>query len=133
MMPTHTAIYSQSTGEFSILSPVDDGGIERVVFEARGYSGRAIGRNNPDAQHIKNTGPIPRGQFLVTGPTSHGHAGKLVFRLWPTLRNEMFGRSGFLIHGDNPEGDASKGCIILARAAREKIAEFRVKQLHVTG
>jgi hypothetical protein len=36
----------------------------------------------------------------------------------------MFGRSGFLIHGDSiiRPGTASRGCIILAREIREQIA-----------
>jgi len=33
----------------------------------------------------------------------------------------MYGRSGFLIHGGNPEGDPSEGCIIASKAIRDAI------------
>jgi len=49
--------------------------------------------------------------------------GPYVLPLTPSLNNQMFGRSGFLIHGDsvvNP-GTASEGCIILPRAVRQQI------------
>lgn len=35
---------------------------------------------------------------------------------------ETYGRSGFWIHGDNRENDASQGCIVLDRRSRECIA-----------
>ena len=45
------------------------------------------------------------------------------WRLDPFPSNDMYGRSGFYIHGDNPRGDksASEGCIILARPIREAV------------
>jgi hypothetical protein len=45
--------YVQSSG--AMIAP--DGEILRV-----GYSGRVLdGKNNPDMQHVRNVGPIPRG------------------------------------------------------------------------
>lgn len=131
MIAAHCAIYSQSSGEFCILSPGDDG-VERYAYCATGYAGNGAGRNNHEKQYEKNVGPLPVGNYRVTGPFTHGHMGPLCFRLWPFRTNEMRGRGGFLIHGDNPQGDASKGCIILARAAREKVEGFRVRFLAVT-
>ncbi len=45
----------------------------------------------------------------------------------------MFGRSGFLIHGDSVShpGEASEGCIILDRNVRETIANDDDKYLVV--
>jgi hypothetical protein len=47
----------------------------------------------------------------------------------------MFGRSGFLIHGDNAEMNhtASDGCIILSHDIREQIDESEDRVLIVTS
>lgn len=124
------AIYHQSTGEFIVLAPVDDGGIERVLFQALGYAGRGHGRNNPDAEDQKNIGPLPRGRYHVSLPFHHDRKGPKVFRL-RQLDGETYGRSGFLIHGDNTKGDASEGCIILDRNARTRLALYGVRGLTV--
>ena len=128
----HCAIYSQSTGSFSIFEPGDDG-VGRIVCEFFGYAGNGEGRNNPDAEHIRNVGPLPKGIYQVARSITSVHHGPLVFRLWPNPRNRMYGRSGFLIHGDNARGDASRGCIILARPARQAVEELNVRSLCVTG
>ena len=46
----------------------------------------------------------------------------------------MFGRDGFLIHGDSivHTGQASQGCIILPRSIREQIAASEDDELEVT-
>ena len=132
MNVVHSAIYSQSTGSFSIYGPFDDG-VERIVCEFFGYAGNGEGRNNPDAEHIRNVGPLPKGIYKVARSITSDHLGPLVFRLWPNPRNRMYGRSGFLIHGDNARGDASRGCIILARPAREAVEKFNVRAVCVTG
>jgi hypothetical protein len=53
--------------------------------------------------------------------------------LTPDPGNDMHGRSGFYIHGDNGKGDrsASEGCIILPRAVRERIHDSGDTRLHV--
>jgi hypothetical protein len=89
-----------------------------------GYSGHDAGKNNPDMQDVHDVGPIPQGKYTITGPPfdSPGH-GPFVMRLVPDPQNEMFGRSGFLMHGDSIEhpGAASEGCIIMPRAIRERV------------
>jgi hypothetical protein len=47
----------------------------------------------------------------------------------------MFGRDGFLIHGDSVEhpGTASHGCIIMSRAIREAIAQSDDHELNVVA
>jgi hypothetical protein len=54
-------------------------------------------------------------------------------RLTPSGGQDMFGRDGFLIHGDNAKHDksASEGCIVLERGIRNKISASSDHQLTV--
>ena len=107
-------VYSQTTG---ILAK--DG--QKVDV---GYSGHAAGLNCPDLQAVHKVGPIPQGFYEIGAPVDTETHGPFVLPLQPDPDNQMFGRDGFLIHGDRigqPAGSASEGCIILARATREKI------------
>jgi len=106
--------YSQKSG---LLSQDD-----REV--AHGYSGAAEGKNNPNMQDVHNVGPIPEGDWTITGPPldTKPH-GPYVLKLNPNPETETFGRSGFLMHGDSKErpGTASQGCIVVPRTVREKV------------
>lgn len=127
-----TAIYEQNNGSFQILD-IDDGGLVRTVFESTGYSGRGIGKNNANKQHLKNIGPVPAGLYRVGLPYRSLQHGPLVMRLDAMAGTTMFSRSGFLIHGDsirNP-GNASRGCIILSRTAREAIVDTGVRHIEI--
>lgn len=88
-----------------------------------GYSGKDPHKNDPSAENIENVGPIPRGRYSICEPADTFTHGKYVLRLIPNAANEMFGRSGFLIHGDSvvAPGTASEGCIILPLANRQAI------------
>lgn len=89
-----------------------------------GYSGCDSGKNNPDMQAVPDVGPIPQGDWIISGPpVNTGEHGPFVLTLTPADGTDTFGRSGFLIHGDKigAPGTASKGCIILARPTREQI------------
>lgn len=90
---------------------------------ALGYSGAGEGKNNPAAQETHNVGPIPRGNYTISGPHDTVTHGPYVLPLTPDPANEMFGRSAFLIHGDSVvhPGTASEGCIIMPRAVREQV------------
>ena len=105
--------YEQATGRMLL----DD------KYFATGYSGAREGKNNPDMQDVANVGPLPRGNYSIDAPVDTVTHGPYVLRLEPAAENEMFGRAGFLIHGDSVvhPGTASEGCIILARAIRERI------------
>lgn len=119
-----TAIYEQNTGLFQILD-IDDGGIQRILFEETGYAGRGIGKNNAQKQHLRNVGPLPAGMYRIGPPHRSLKFGPATMALQPFPSTTMFGRSGFLIHGDstrNP-GNGSRGCLILSRDAREAIIE----------
>lgn len=106
--------FKQSTGQ--MFSP---GGLSIGT----GYSGAGADRDNPADQAIKNKGPIPEGFYEIGPPANTDHHGPFVLSLTPDAENQMYDRSGFLIHGDSLEhpGEASEGCIILARALREAV------------
>jgi len=106
--------YSQQTGELQ-----HDG-----THVATGYSGAGEGKNNPPMQPVPNVGPIPAGDWTISGPPLNTvEHGPYVLKLNPSAETETFGRTGFLMHGDSKEnpGAASKGCIILPRSAREQV------------
>jgi hypothetical protein len=104
--------YEQASGRL-----LDDGG--EVV--GIGYSGFGDGKNNPDAQHIPNVGPLPCGFYTIGPPRDSQTHGPFVLPLTPDVENEMFGRSAFLMHGDSVHkpGTASLGCMIQCRDVRE--------------
>jgi hypothetical protein len=89
-----------------------------------GYSGRSPdGKNQPSTQNVPDVGPIPCGDYTMQPPVDTVTHGPYVLALTPDPTNEMFGRSGFLMHGDsvvNP-GTASLGCIIQSRDVRETV------------
>jgi hypothetical protein len=120
------ATYDQPTGTLATDFP-------RRVFV--GYSGHGLGKNNPALQSLPRVGPVPQGTYAVSNPFTHPEKGRLCFRLVPMSGNHMFGRSGFLIHGDSIRhpGDASEGCIILPLAAREYLAFHKLSVLQVGG
>ena len=117
--------YSQSSGKLLLNG----------TLVATGYSGHDDGLNNPVLQNEAQIGPIPQGVYTI-GPVTANHPGKgpVVMELHPKLGTQVFGRSGFLIHGDNSELDhtASHGCIILGRPTREQIAASSDRDLVVT-
>jgi hypothetical protein len=117
--------YKQSTGELTAANGVI----------SKGYSGaQGIGFDNPSEQFVKDLGPIPQGFYTIEGPpfntTEHG---PYVMRLTPDARNDMEGRSGFLMHGDSvlKPGTASEGCIIMAHSVREAVWASGDRRLQV--
>lgn len=98
-----------------------------------GYSGFGLGKNNPEKEELSNYGPIPQGWYTIGPPHDTQAHGPHVLPLTPAKETEMYGRSEFLIHGDSLKtpGTASKGCIILNRAIRDKISESGDNQLTV--
>lgn len=111
-----TWTYVQSTGALS-----HDG--EPI---GTGYSGNTTGLNNPAAQGQVGVGPIPCGTYKIGPPHDPpDHLGPIALPLVPAASNQMLGRSGFFIHGDNTAMNqtASNGCIILARPLRREIVD----------
>jgi hypothetical protein len=116
-------IYSQSTGYLY------DAAMNLVA--TGGYAGTGPGRNNPDMQNVKNTGPLPVGLYRIENPLTHPKLGPVSLPLTPDAGNVMHGRSAFYIHGDNKTNDASEGCIILPRPIRDKISKSKDRWLVV--
>ena len=110
--------YSQATGSFVCRN---EGG--ETYASCNGYAGRDNGLNNSEAQNISNTGPIPQGTYIVGGTTTRRGPGTRP--LMPSSNNEMFGRSGFLLHGDNAQrnNSASHGCIIIPPDCRRAVPQ----------
>lgn len=103
--------FKQATGEL-----LRDG-----IHVGTGYSGHDKGRNNPDMQHVPRVGPIPAGFWHMEYIGDTKTHGPCVIRLTPRPDTEVWGRDGFLCHGDSKEhpGTASLGCIIQSRDVRE--------------
>ena len=115
-------IYHQGTGQ---IQHQDANG--NTIDVGTGYSGQGNGLNNPDMQNAQNVGPIPQGTYDIqqqqNNTTGAGHDLPASMRLTPQDGTDTFGRDGFIIHGDNSNGDqsASEGCIILNRNTRNQI------------
>ena len=92
-------------------------------YKGVGYSGYPPNVNNPEAQGIIDSGPIPKGEYTITFIGDTQTHGPYVLGLIPAKSNSMFGRSGFLIHSDSiiHPGFASKGCIICLISLRQNI------------
>jgi hypothetical protein len=92
---------------------------------ATGYSGRGDGLNRPQFQVTPDVGPIPRGIWEIGEPFDDPEHGAYCLPLTPQEGTELFGRSGFLCHGDEilnaGKHLASLGCIIMPRFAREQM------------
>jgi hypothetical protein len=103
---------------------------------ATGYAGCDEGKNDPGMQAVADVGPIPQGRWTIVGPPINTrYHGPYVLHLQPVPGTETFGRSGFLMHGDSVEspGCASKGCVILPRAAREEVWNSEDKDFEVVA
>lgn len=109
------------------------------AFVAVGYAGGNCGSNpegvnNPSMQNVPKIGPLPQGTYTVGEPIAESKLGPFALPLQPMPSNEMFGRSDFYCHGDTAvPGQASEGCIILARPIRNEIAESSDKALTVVS
>jgi len=116
--------YIQKTGEIFDI---------KGVLLGTGYSGHGLGKNNPEMEDVKNVGPLPRGAYIILSPHDSDHTGPFTMSLIPDPNNQMFGRSGFAIHGDSIKepGTASNGCIIMPRRVREEIYKSNDKYLEV--
>jgi hypothetical protein len=102
--------YHQSTGV------LDQNGVPLLTC----YAGHGAGLNNPALQDQHDVGPLPQGRYKMTALVVNSpHTGFATIILDPDAANQMFGRSGFRIHGDNAAANqtASDGCIIAGHTA----------------
>ncbi len=101
-----------------------------------GYSGRGAGLNNPAQQAVADVGPIPQGEWSIGAFFDDPHGkGPIVAHLTPVSLTQTFGRSGFMIHGDNEmlNHSASEGCVVLPRALRQMIMSSADRALLITA
>ena len=110
-------VYSQGTGNLICTNDVTG----QQYLSCDGYAGNGTGLNNPAAQNQPNVGPLPQGDYTVGDPNNR--RGPITLPLTPDPGNNMFGRGGFLIHGDNAAQNhtASEGCIVAPRDCRSSI------------
>lgn len=119
--------YTQDAGELRDSSN---------TLRGTGYSGNTSGLNNPAAQFRIGVGPVPVGDYVIGPPHDPvDHLGPDALPLWPAKTNQMHGRSGFFIHGDNRfvNHTASNGCIILAHSIRVLVRDSAEKHLRVVS
>ena len=125
--------YQQSTGVIKAI-PTSPWQNHPYLYPGRGYSGAGVFKNNPEAESLKDKGPIPKGEYGILGPPAQtADHGPYVLHLYAKPGTETYGRSGFLIHGDSvtDPGTASKGCIVLDRRIRQIIWESGDRDLRV--
>ncbi|MFP6562319.1 tlde1 domain-containing protein [Paraburkholderia sp. B3] len=115
--------YIQSTG--SLTDP------QGHPIASNTYSGAGLGRNNGAMGQTPNVGPIPRGRYSIGNARHSPHTGPVSMDLTPQAGTNMFGRSAFLIHGDNLTHTASNGCISLPRTVRDQINRSTDRELVV--
>ncbi|MBS0560707.1 MAG: DUF2778 domain-containing protein [Proteobacteria bacterium] len=118
-------VYEQSTGRLT-----REGEIVAV-----GYAGFGVGQNNPEMQHVRDTGPLPQGTWRILPPQEPvRQLGPLAMPLEP-VSGETFGRDDFLIHGDSTARNrtASTGCIVLPIEVRRMIWESGDRELVVVA
>jgi len=115
-------IYHQKTGNL----------FHNATIIETGYSGTKKGRNNPEMEAVPNVGPIPKGDYKIANfPINSKKLGPYSIPLYQKVMPTTHTRSGFWIHGNNSKNDASTGCIILSRAARNHIIASGDKDLSV--
>lgn len=105
-----------------------------ITIIGKGYAGHGAGVNNTLYEDIRELGPLPQGWYTIGEPQDHPRLGPFVMRLMADASNQMHGRTGFYVHGDNTTPDprdASRGCIVLDRAVREKVAASGNRRLRV--
>ena len=107
----------------------------KPIMGAPLYSGHAEGLNNPALENVHDIGPIPAGKWRIARwDDHHGDKGPVVAVL-EAVGHDAYGRSGFLIHGDNSQGNfsASHGCIITGLAIRTTMRDTGDTDLLVTN
>ncbi len=108
------------------------------VLLAEGYAGHGPGLNNAAMQAVHGVGPLPCGRYTI-GPleaahtTAEGHVLTDSAALVPHPENQMYGRSGFRIHGRKSltDMDASNGCPVLDHEPRMEVLSSPDRELIV--
>ncbi len=80
---------------------------------------------------MRNTGPIPKGNYSIGNACRNPKNSAVVMHLTPSGAQNVFGRSDFSIHGNNTRNDASQGSIILWRPIGSQISTSSDRALTV--
>jgi hypothetical protein len=109
---------------------------DTLIVDRDTYSGKwPEGFNNPAMQNIHNVGPLPLGDWEISGPPfDDAKHGKYILRLAPKKGTETYKRTGFLWHGKPviPEGinlllpspficTGSEGCLCSSPVTRTRV------------
>lgn len=125
--------FEQSTGRF--FDPTSD--VIAMGYAGGDYGNAPEGVNNPALEAKANVGPLPAGFYVIGAPRDTVTHGPYALMLTPNPANRMYGRGGFLIHGDSVispgKRSASEGCIILPRTIRQQIWDSGDHDLHVVA
>lgn len=132
-----TEIWSQSHG---VLKDISGQVLETGYAGAGGPNGKGAGRNNPGREAEVNVGPLSKGFWgieEVKDKTYRTGLTRPIFQLVPDeatrARVKAMGRNPdtFFIHGNNDEDNASTGCIIMNKLARERLKKRGTQLLQV--
>jgi peptidoglycan hydrolase-like protein with peptidoglycan-binding domain len=95
-----------------------------TLFNSESYAGDPSHFNKIEFENLQSRGPLPRGLYKMVSFHSVYQGKANTIKLLPVNVPNLYGRSGFLIHGsNNPAGHTgSEGCIIVP-ANRRKIWE----------
>src|SRR5271157_1838672 len=98
--------YSQAAGIFVL---------DNVVTIQGAYAGNGVWKNHNQSQDVRDHGPLPANCYTLGPLHTVPHLGPCM-SLTPDPDGQMYGRSGFFVHLDNPAhpGQSSDGCIVLA-------------------
>lgn len=93
------------------------------------------GKNNPDKCSVHFIGPLPPGDYSIGKWGTYG-VGQNAAPLTPINVPEIYGRSGFYIHGqETPEGpnylQESEGCLVIPHNDRMKVIALNPSQITV--
>ena len=112
--------YSRYWGILSKNNPEAASCTTEVEFIGFGYSGHASNLNDIHKENQQGIGPLPKGLYRITKVYDDPERGVHTCVLTPDTENKMYGRAGFLIHGDTPAEAhaASDGCIIMPKWCR---------------
>ena len=124
-----TLVYSQTLGIITTT-------VGELIADVA-WAGHGIGKNDPAYQTEHGVGPLPQGLYECgEWEESHPGLGPLVCKL-TQIEGETFGRDGFYIHGPAKSaerfGEESKGCIIVPRVNRDKIAKMKPDFIRVAA
>lgn len=127
--------YRQSTGIWTLPNGEQLQGYAGFDPDPSRVGEPGEGKNRPEAQTIRNVGPIPVGRYKIGLPYFSETLGPYVMRLHPCPGTETFNRDGFHLHGDSLKapGQGSHGCVVESRPYRMRIGESGDEDLEVVA